>query len=253
MAWEALLLVVVAAFILQYLDASAGMGFGSISAFLIIIGFDPIQAVSAVITTSAALSIAAGFFHDLDGNIKLDRGERDFKIFVRLALMGSIGVILGVFTAELAPQIFLKIYIGLLVTAIGLAVLIRKAKKKKFSWARLYAFSAIASFNKGMTGGGFGPVLAGGQILAGVNSKRAVGMTAAVEGMISLLAAAIFVVTAPARMDLALIGALLLGGLLATPVATYSVKKLPPIVLQKAVGIVSITLGITALTKIYFF
>ena len=47
--------------------------------------------------------------------------------------------------------------------------------------------STIASFNKGTSGGGYGSVVTGGQLPAGVDGENAVGITSIAEGLPWLL------------------------------------------------------------------
>ena len=53
----------------------------------------------------------------------------------------------------------------------------------RFSWRKIMGISFLAALNKGISGGGYGPLVMGGQILSGVNAKNAVGITAFAEAV----------------------------------------------------------------------
>lgn len=248
---EFILIAFISAFILQFLDASAGMGYGTLTAILILLGFSPLESISAVIFTSAVLSLFAGVLHHGFKNVNFSQ-KKNKKILSILIGFGILAIILGVFVAVNIPLFYLKLYIGILVIAIGLFVLIRKTKKYKFSWKRLFAFGSIASFNKGISGEGYGPVLAGGQILSGVNPKKAVGITSLSEGIVSLFGFGFFIfINGFLDVNWSLIISLLAGGLISTPLAAYFVKSTKERKLKYLIGAISIVSGILILLKIF--
>jgi hypothetical protein len=164
---------------------------------------------------------------------------------------GMVAVIIGAFTAINIPDKILKIYIGLLIATIGISIFIFR-KKRKFSKKRLIFFGFLASFNKGISGGGYGPVLAGGQISSGVKSKQAVGITAFSEGVISLIGFLIYLfINGMNHTNWGLVVSLLIGGIISTPLAVWKVKKTKSKKLKYYIAAASIVLGIaTILTTI---
>jgi len=240
---EVLIFVGMVAAILQYLDASAGMSFGEITALLIVLGFAPLEVVPAVVLASAVLSSIAGFMHYRAGNVTF---KKDHSLYVLAALcgFGIAAIVLGAFVATHIPEVWLTGYIGVIVIILGALILSKWKTKLKFSWPRLLGVGVLASFNKGMTGGGYGPVLASGQILAGVKSKQAVSITAISEGVVSTVGFLSFIFAFNAPFNGPLIAALILGGLTGTPLAIFSVKTIDPKHLRLAVGIVSMLLGL---------
>ena len=53
----------------------------------------------------------------------------------------------------------------------GIVILICINKQFQFSWRKISFLGVVASFNKGMSGGGYGPVVTGDQILSGIKEK----------------------------------------------------------------------------------
>ena len=100
-----------------------------------------------------------------------------------------------------------------------------------------------------MSGGGYGPVTTGGQILSGVNGNNAVGITSLAEGLTCAVGVTVFLVS-PEIIDWSLAPSLIIGALLSVPFSTIIVKKLPTKALKISIGILTLILGIVTLIKI---
>ncbi|MBD3330157.1 TSUP family transporter [Candidatus Peregrinibacteria bacterium] len=247
------LLVLVFAFALQYMDATIGMGYGNITPLLILIGFDPINVIIAVLGASVVLSITTGVLHHYYKNVDFSFDSPEFRITGILIIAGIIGVLLGVIIAVNISEKFLKSYIAILVIVIGALIIFKRQKKSKFSWKKLVGLGSLASFNQGISGGGFGPVLAGGQILSGVDARKAVGITALTEGIISFFAISFYIaLNGIGSINWLLILALIIGGLSSTPCAIYTVKKFHPKKLKFYIGLGSVILGVVLLLEVIF-
>jgi uncharacterized membrane protein YfcA len=248
---EIIITVVIAAFILEFFDAGAGMGFGTLTPVLILLGYSPIVAVPAVLFCSSVLSLIGGVMHHTADNVDFF-DKKTYKIIFVFLAFGFFAIFLGVFAAVSLPESAVDIYIGLLVLAVGIFIIRRHSRKKGFSWKKIIAFGSIASFNKGMTGAGFGPVISGGQILAGIKSKDAVGITAITEGTLSMIGVITFAfIGGPSRaLNWPLIASLLLGGLVSIPIAVYTVKKLHPKHMRFSIGMISIIMGILLIARV---
>lgn len=248
MSIELILLVILIGFALQFFDAFVGMGFGTVTPLLILLGVPALEAVPAVIFSSLVLSLLAGVMHHQHKNVDFTPGSKSFKATALLSVMGVIAVIFGVMVAISVPPLVLNFYIGLLTLAIGLLVVFKKAVHRALSWKRLAFLGALASFNKGMTGGGYGPVLAGGQLLAGVESRKAVAITALSEGIVSLAGFTVFIlVSGWLNLNWTVTGLLVLGGLFSTPLAVKAVKQIEASKLKTLIGLVSVVSGLAVI------
>lgn len=238
-----ILAVFLFAFILEFVDAFAGLGYGTLAPALLLLGFAPLELIPAVIITSMLLSIIAGVMHHFGENVDFSLDSKSLKIALILMGFGIIGVLIGVFVALNIPEYILKTYIGAMIIILGFATLFL-GRIFSFSWLKVISLGALASFNKGMTGGGYGPVLANGQILSGINSKSAVAITALSEGIVSAAGIIAYVFVAGISLNWTLIIVLSIGGILSTPLAVYTMKKIHPSKVKKAVAIASIIIGI---------
>jgi len=258
--------IIIAAFICEYIDSSLGMGYGTtLTPLLLIAGFLPLQVVPVVLLSEFLTGVIAGVWHHRFGNIRLDFRQdnsliirrpklvyipksHDAKVIAILTICGIIGALVAIFFAINIPKIVLKTYIGAMVLAVGIVILLRRNRNFTFSWKRLIVIGLISSFNKGISGGGYGPLITGGQILSGRDSKNAVGSTSFAEGMVCLVA---FLAYIAVERDLYwnLAAPLVLGAVLSTPFAALTVKKIKTEKLKVIIGIFISILGILTLVR----
>lgn len=263
-----LLTVSLCAFLCQCGSASVGMGYGTIlTPILLLIGFTPLQVIPAVLLSQLGGGIIGGIFHHRAGNIRLDfrpdeglireRLKRfgyiprspDSKVILILSLSGAVGAIIGVFCALHIPLFALKVYIGTLVLGVGILI-ISKRRSFTFSWGRLIGVGVIASFNKGISGGGYIPLIAGGQIIAGREVKSAIGSTVLA---VSVACGVSFLSYLFMKGDISwgIAISATVGSILASPLAALIVKRANPGGLQGFVGFITIALGILTIAKAF--
>lgn len=238
------------AFISEYMDSALGMGYGTaLAPFLIIMGYDHLAIVPAVLISQFFTDIATCIFHHNFGNVDLRINSEDFKIALVLGLMSALGVFISVALSFLFPKWLIRLYIGLVVLAMGLLVLVTIKRTIRFSWSKIVGLSFLAAFNKGISGGGYGPLVMGGQLLSGVRAHNAVGITAFAEALTCLLGflSYLFIGGIP---DWKLITLLIISAIPAVPFAALTVRKINGDRLKKYVGILISLLGILILAKI---
>jgi len=245
------LAIIIFAFFCELLDSTLGMGYGTtLTPVLLLFGFDPLAIVPCVLLSELITGLTAGIAHHKAGNVNFRRGSIHLKIALVLAACSIIGAIIAVFVAINIPSIWLKSYIGIIVLSMGIIILLTINKTFKFSWKKIIGLGSIAAFNKGMSGGGYGPVTTGGQILSGINGNNAVGITSLAEGLTCVVGVTVFVVS-PEIINWSLAPSLIIGALLSVPFSTLIVKKLPTKTLKISIGVLTIILGIVTLIKIF--
>lgn len=147
----------------EYLNASLGMGYGTtLAPLLILMGHPPTLIVPTILLSGFLTGITAGVFHHGFGNISLRSGSRDRGIVIVLASTGILGTILAVFTAVNIPEYALKGYIGAMVFMMGIVVFLFRNRTLRFSWPRIVGVGVVSAFNKGISGGGYGPIVVSG-------------------------------------------------------------------------------------------
>jgi uncharacterized membrane protein YfcA len=268
--------IVIVAFICEYVDSTLGMGYGTIlTPVLLMLGYTPLQVVPAVLLSELITGMLAAFGHHKIGNVNLKPRTTEMgqiigklralgyintfkqeiplhlKTAIVLAVCSIAGTLLAVFLAVSIPPFWLKLYIGILVLAIGVVILCTLKRKYIFSWKKIIALGTIASFNKGMSGGGYGPVVTGGQILSGVETKSAIGITSLAEGCTCLVGVISYSILTKSVLDWELAPYLLIGAVLSVPLSIFTVKRIKTEILSTIIGIIITLLGITTLIKIF--
>jgi len=258
-------LIVVVAFAAEYVDSTLGMGYGTIlTPALLLAGFAPLQVVPVVLLSELITGLLAGAAHHAVGNVDLmpktqrrrkemdqDGGRipRDLKVAALLASFSIVGTVAAVLVAIRLSQFWLKLYIGALVLVVGVAVLATRNKVYTFSWSRIGLLGLVASFNKGMSGGGYGPLVTSGQLLVGVNDKSAIGITSLAEGLTCAVGLSAYLLAREA-IDWQLAPWLIVGAVLSVPVSAYTVKRVRTGPLRVVVGGTTVLLGAMMLLKL---
>ncbi len=260
--------IAIIALLCEYMDASIGMGYGTaLSPILIIIGFLPLQVVPAVLLGQLVGGLAGGFFHYRLGNISLDfrRDEAikkrlrglgymprsvDSKVIFILTICGFVGGLAAVFFALNIPTVALNTYIGVMVLGIGIVILIRRNRKSNLSWRGLIGIGLLSAFNKGASGGGYGPLVTGGQIISGREAKSSIGSTTLAEALVCIVAFVSYVLL---KGDIywTLAAATSIGSIVAAPLAAMTVKRINSQRLKIVIGIATSLLGILTIVKLF--
>ncbi len=273
--WENGLCITGMAFLAELVDSTLGMGYGTTLTplLMLLFGFEPLQIVPAILLSELATGLIAGFTHHSVGNvtfvpktIRLSRIARTLrehgvrnglcrgmpihlKITLVITLCSIVGTVASVLIAVSIPKHLLKLYIGLLVSAIGVVILVTVDKHYRFSWKRIVTLGVVASFNKGMSGGGYGPLVTGGQLLSGVEGRSAVGITSLAEGLTCAVGLASYLAVR-GRLNWSLAPFLMIGGVLSVPFSALTVKRISSGRLRLVIGVVTLVLGLFTLAKL---
>jgi uncharacterized membrane protein YfcA len=268
------LLILSLAFVIELINASLGMGWGTIfTPILILLGYPAIVAVPAVLLSQGLGSIVASIFHAKFENASFSPGSIELKTAAIIASFGVLASLLAALIAVNISKVVLNSYIGLLVLSMGLFMLVNK--QFSFSWKKIIGVGLVSAFNKGISGGGFGPIVTGGQIMAGQEQKKAIAITLFSEIPICLVGFFTYLVAIAAKgvpgsifdqpaesffasmfsrkvfpWELSL--ALIVGALLAAPFGALATKVLRTDAVRKAVGVLIIVLGGWTLLKTYW-
>lgn len=264
-----LVVVAVIALLCQYMSVSMGVGYGTaLTPVLLMMGFSPLQIVPAVLVSQLIGGLIGVLAHHRAGNITLDFRQDDkpvrkrlralgylprsddSKVILILAACGVLGVLVGVLTTISIPKVVVETYIGVMVLGIGLAVLFRRSRSSAFSWKGLVALGLVAAFNKGVSGGGYVPLVTGGQIISGRDTKSSVGSTTMSVALVCMVGFLGYMLI-EGDIYWALAVATITGSVMAAPFATMTVRKVGTTKLKVGIGIATILLGILTLAKTF--
>lgn len=269
---EMMTIIFFLALICEVTDASFGMGYGTILApLLLIVGYEPAVIVPAILLSQAAGGFTASVFHHRYKNVDFKLGfnnskslnnnggnenflnlikpwiSKDLQVVILITVLGMLSIVLAVFVAISIPTFYVKLYIACMVTAIGCLLIVHR--RFRFSWKKLVFVGMVAAFNKGVSGGGFGPVTTGGQIIAGQRVKNSIGVTTLAEPPICGTGFLIYLLTNQVS-NWHIILAMTLGAVIAAPIGAMFTRKLPEESLKIIAGFLILALGILSLCKI---
>ena len=89
--------MILLAFVLETVDASLGMSYGTIlTPVLLMMGYDPVHIVPAVIVSQLVGDFLAAFFHHQFKNVDLSIGSEDFRVGATLAGLSLVGSVCSV-------------------------------------------------------------------------------------------------------------------------------------------------------------
>ena len=247
-----LILIFLLSLISAFIDISCGMGYGfTVTPILLLMGYTPEASVPAVLFSSFLGAALSSFFHQIMGNVDFRAGGDELKIGATLGGFGVIGGIIGARLSFNIPAFYLQTYIGLLVISAGVVVLTNRGIKLEFSWIRIAAVGILGSINKGLSGSGFGPIVTTGTIMSGMNEKASVAIQALSELPVSIIGFATYYLSG-ALIDWQLTTSLGVGVAIASPLATYFVKRVDAALIRKIIGVVALFIGSITLATLFF-
>lgn len=239
-----ILLIFILAIIAELLDSSLGMLYGTLlSPLLILLGFDPLIVIPSILLSQAIGGIIASIRHHKFNNAEFCFHSKDFKVGIIIFSLGIVAVLIGTLLAIKIDKIILKTYISILVILMG--TLVVSNLKFKFSWKSVTLLGLLSSFNKALSGGGFGPVLSTGQIILGREPKNSVATTDFAEVPICLTGFAFWFFLSPTSLNLNLLIILCLGSIIGAYFGPLMLSKIKnENIVKKIIGGLAIILGL---------
>lgn len=247
---SAMLAVFLAALVCEYMDSSLGMGYGTtLTPLLLLAGFAPLQIVPAVLVSELITGVAAGWMHHRDGNVDFLRDARARRTVLHLTALSAGGAIAAVFVAVSVSKFVLGVFITAIVLAMGLIILVTRERQVRYRSGSILTVGAVAAFNKGLSGGGYGPLVTAGQVVSGLPAKHAVAITSVAESLTCAVGVAAYLVAGKA-IDWSLAVPLVAGAALSVPMATATILRMPEKSVRGLVGLTTVLLGAVALWKL---
>ena len=238
-----ILLYMLVGFIAQVIDGALGMAYGvSSNTFLLGIGVPPAAASASVHMAEVVTTGVSGFSHWKLGNI-------DWKLVKRLLLPGVIGGISGAYLLTSIDGDVIKPFISAYLLLMGVVILVKafnyQAKPHNgVHTARVSALGLVGGFFDAIGGGGWGPIVTTTLVARGKDARMTIGSVNFSEFFVTLAESITFVLTLSFLGYWQIILGLLLGGVIAAPLAAVLTKKLPTKVLMIIVGLLIVGLSI---------
>jgi uncharacterized protein len=244
---RAFLMMVLCGFLAQMADGSLGMGYGTISTtFLLANGVNPAIVSSRVHSARVFSSGVSGYSHHRFGNINK-------KLFKALVIPGVIGAIFGASLAFYAQKYstWVRIPVSLYTVYLGFFI-IRKAYKKRNAQNKVKRAGWLATaggFLDAFAGGGWGSLVTSTLISKRKSPRYVIGSVCLAEFFVVLASSITFFIFLKSIpfMDVA---GLIVGGLIAAPIAARLVGKLPLKIMFIGIGSLVIITSLTTIWKV---
>ena len=231
----------------QLVDGSLGMGYGVTSTTLLLaLGTNPAAASATTHLAEIGTNLASGLSHWRFGNV-------DWKVVGRIGVPGAIGSFAGATVLSNVSTEVAEPLMCLILLALGIYLLVRftlrgidkrnlgKPMRRRF----LTPLGLVAGFVDATGGGGWGPVGTPAILASGrMEPRKVIGSIDTSEFLVSVAASLGFLFALGSQgIKLSWVIGLLIGGLIAAPIAAWLVRHVPPRLLGSGVG------GIIVLTN----
>lgn len=223
----------------QLVDGSLGMAYGVTSSTLLLaLGAAPAVASASVHLAEVGTTLASGISHWRFGNV-------DWRVVGTMAVPGAVGAFVGAtLLSSLSTEAAEPWMAGLLI-ALGLYILIRfagNARATRYHAPPKTRFLAplglVAGFVDATGGGGWGPVGTSSLLSSGrLEPRKTIGSVSTSEFLVTVAASVGFLVgLGHSQIPFQVVGALLVGGIVAAPIGAWLVRHVPGRLLGVGVG-----------------
>lgn len=236
---DQLLVFAAVGFVAQMVDGALGMAYGVTSTtFLLSLGVPPAVASAGVHTAEAFTTMVSGISHLRFGNV-------DKQLLKRLVIPGIVGGVVGAYILTSVPGKVIKPFVAAYLLVMGIRIFWKafNAVSSKRHYGRLFPLGLIGGFLDAIGGGGWGPLVTSTLVANGRNPRFAIGSVNLSEFFVTFAEAVTFLALLGLIQWQILVG-LIVGGVLAAPLAAYIGKRVPTKALMIIVGLVIVGLSI---------
>lgn len=223
----------------QLVDGALGMAFGLVSSSVLLSMGLPPAAVSASIHTAEVFTTgASGASHLAAGNV-------DRKLFLRLALPGALGGVIGAYVLTQLPGDLVRPFIYLYLLGLAVMILLRAAGRliPKREVQRVPVLGFTAGLLDASGGGGWGPVATSTLLARGGQARTTIGTVNAAEFVVTVAISATFLLSMGLQ-HLPIVAGLMIGGMMAAPAAAVLVKRVRERWVLVAVGVLVLSISL---------
>jgi len=237
---------ILAGFTAQMIDGALGMAYGvTATTFLLSAGVPPAVSSASVHASEIFTSGVSGLMHLKFGNVNT-------KLFRNLLIPGVLGAILGAYVLCSFEEYndIIRPLVSVYTLFLGTVIIFKALKKDKVRQKikRIFPLAIIGGFLDSIGGGGWGPIVSSTLIARGRNARYTIGSVNLTEFFVSLASSVTFFTIIGMTHWMVIIG-LIIGGVIAAPLAAYLANKIPTKSIMILVGIVVI---IVSLKRLFF-
>lgn len=234
-------------FIAQMVDGLVGMGYGVTAAIgLMTLNVPAVAMSSSIHTAEMFASGASGYSHYRFGNVKKE-------LFRSLLIPGVLGAVAGALLLTWLDgrgSEYVKPLLATYTLVLGLRILWRVffPKTTQSGVKRVGLLAGAGGFLDSFGGGGWGPLVTGTLITKGKTPRHVIGSVSLSEFFVTLASALTFFAAVGIGHWPVILG-LILGGILAAPLAARLVGKLPTRHMLIAVGVMVVAWSVSIFVK----
>ncbi len=240
-----LLLFIAVGFMAQLVDGAIGMAYGlTASSVLISFGTPPVVASASIHAAEVFTTGASGLAHWRIGNV-------DWRLVRRLALPGIVGGALGAWVLTDLPAGVVRPLVSFYLLLMGGLILwraLRQAHVAPEPPRHVTILGLGGGFLDAIGGGGWGPLVTSTLIGRGQVPRFAIGSTNVAEFFVTCGITASFLASVGVELWTVVLG-LVLGGIIAAPIAALVARHLPARTLMILVGSVILLLSLYSLLR----
>ncbi len=222
----------------QLVDGALGMAFGLVSSSILLAMGMPPAAVSASVHTAEVFTTGvSGAAHGMLGNV-------DRRLLLRLAVPGVVGGAIGAFALSRVDGAAIKPWIHAYLLVLALLILVRALGRRipRREVRRVGVLGFVSGLLDAIGGGGWGPMATSTLLANGGEARTSIGTVSASEFAVTLAISITFLFTVGLEHWRIIVG-LLLGGVIAAPLAALLVRHVRERLVLLAVGL--LVLGIS--------
>ena len=230
---------IIVGFIAQMIDGALGMAYGVSSTSLLLgMGVSPGAASASVHASELVTTAVSGASHLKFGNV--DKG-----LLKRLMIPGIIGGAIGAYILSELEGKMLKPFVSGYLMIMGILILWKAFKKVNENRVRtkLIPLGLFGGFFDAIGGGGWGPIVTTTLVARGNNPRLTIGSVNLAEFFVTVSESIVFVLTI-GLVHWKIIVGLMIGGVLAAPLAALVCARIPRRPLMILVGLLIVGLSI---------
>ncbi len=241
---DGFIIFIVLGFFAQLIDGALGMAYGVfLTTVLTFIGVPVVHASASIHFSEMFTTFVSGISHFKLKNV-------DMGLFKRLVISGVIGGVIGAYILSSVDGNFIRPFVAIYLLILGVSLLIKGRKRYRPTRIKKHIVSIglLGGFFDAVGGGGWGPMVTSTLIARGNSPRKSIGTVNFSEFFVTIAQSATFFVVI-GLVSWKMILGLIIGGIIAAPLAAYTCRKVNVRFLILFVALIVIVTNILSLIK----
>lgn len=230
----------------QLIDGALGMAFGLLSSSILLgLGLPPAAVSASVHTAEVFTTGASGVSHLVMRNV-------DRRLFFQLAIPGMVGGATGAYLLTRLPGELVRPFVYAYLLVLAVVILLRAFGRlvPQGEVRRVPVLGFVAGLLDATGGGGWGPIATSTLLARGGKARHTIGTVNAAEFLVTLVVSVTFLLTMGFQ-HLQIVAGLLVGGMIAAPLAAVFVRYVNERWVLFAVGLLVLAISSWQITRAF--